>query len=131
MSRSIALVTLLVHDYDEAIAFYTQALRFELLEDSPQGEGKRWVIVAPPQSRGAALLLAQADSPEQTAQVGSQAGGRVGFFLHTADFSEDYNHMQAHGVRFAEEPRHEPYGVVVVFHDLYGNKWDLLQPAGG
>ncbi len=128
MGRSIALVTLVVHDYDEAITFFTEALRFSVLEDTPLGDGKRWVVVAPPDGRGAALLLARATTPEQSAHVGNQTGGRVALFLHTADFGDDFRHMQAHGVRFAEAPREERYGRVVVFYDLYGNKWDLVQP---
>ena len=127
MPAAIASVAYLVHDYDEAIAFFTRALRFTLLEDVPQGEGKRWVRVAPAADRGAALLLARAATPEQAARVGDQTGGRVGWFLETADFWADYEAMRAEGVRFAEAPRHEPYGWVVVFADLYGNKWDLLE----
>lgn len=129
MAHSISSVTLVVRDYDEAIAFFTQALRFTLLEDEPRGAGKRWVRVAPSKSAGAALLLAQAATPEQTAHIGNQTGGRVAFFVETADFWDDYNHMQAHGVRFTEQPRDEVYGLVVVFLDLYGNKWDLVQRA--
>ncbi|MDA0242420.1 MAG: VOC family protein [Chloroflexi bacterium] len=125
---SLALVTFLVHDYDEAIAFFTQALRFRLVEDTPLGDGKRWVVVAPAQGGGASLLLAQAADAEQEAAVGRQAGGRVFLFLHRADFAADHAHMVAHGVQFLEQPRHEPYGTVAVFADLYGNKWDLLQP---
>ncbi|MBL8058200.1 MAG: VOC family protein [Anaerolineales bacterium] len=125
----IASATFLVRDYDEALAFFTQALRFTVLEDTPQGEGRRWVRVAPARSPGAALLLAQASTPEQAQRVGDQTGGRVAWFLETDDFWDAYRHMQAHGVRFAEAPRHEPYGWVVVFLDLYGNKWDLIQPA--
>ncbi len=128
VSRSIALVTLVVRDYDDAIAFFTEALRFVVSEDTPLGDGKRWVVVAPPEGCGAALLLARAAAPEQTARVGNQTGGRVALFLHTADFWADYDHMLAHGVRFAEQPREERYDWVVVFHDLYGNKWDLVQP---
>ena len=128
MAQSIAAVSLLVNDYDEAIAFFTQALRFRLVEDTPLGSGKRWVRVAPDGPHGAALLLARAANPEQAAGVGYQSGGRVFLFLHTADFWGDYAHMQAHSVRFTEEPREEPYGTVVVFLDLYGNKWDLVQP---
>lgn len=127
MTRSIALVTLVVRDYDEAIEFFTDALRFALIEDTPLDDGKRWVVAAPPGSQGASLLLAQAATPEQAARVGHQTGGRVAFFLHTDDFWRDYRHMEARGVRFAEEPRQEPYGTVVVFYDLYGNKWDLVQ----
>ncbi len=128
VTRSITLITLLVREYDEAIAFFTDALRFTVVEDTPLG-GKRWVVVAPPPgSRGAALLLARAATPEQLARVGQQTGGRVAFFLHTSDFGNDYHHMQSCGVRFIEEPREESYGRVVVFLDLYGNKWDLVQP---
>lgn len=127
MRRTIASVTLVVRDYDEAIAFYTGALGFDLLEDTDLGGGKRWVRVAP---RGAetALLLAQADGDEQRASIGLQTGGRVGFFLHTDDFARDHAAMQARGVRFLEAPRHEAYGSVAVFEDLYGNRWDLLEP---
>jgi catechol 2,3-dioxygenase-like lactoylglutathione lyase family enzyme len=128
LPRAITSIAYLVRDYDEAIAFFIRALRFNLLEDTPQDGGKRWVRVAPP-GGGAALLLAQAAGPEQAARVGDQSGGRVFLFLESADFWEDYNHMQAQGVRFAEQPRHEPYGWVVVFSDLYGNKWDLIQPG--
>ena len=128
MSRSIALVTLVVRDYDAAIAFFSEALRFSVLEDTPLGDEKRWVVVAPPDGRGAALLLARAATPEQAAHIGDQTGGRVALFLHTTDFWADYHHLQAHGVRFAEAPREESYGQVVVFYDLYGNRWDLVQP---
>ncbi len=127
MKRSIALVTLVVSDYDEALAFFVDALGFAVIEDTPLGGGKRWAVVAPPGSTGASLLLARAVTPEQLAHVGNQTGGRVAFFLHTDDFWRDYRHMQSRGVRFAEEPRQEPYGTVVVFYDLYGNKWDLVQ----
>jgi len=127
VERSIALVTLVVRDYDEARAFFTDALGYAVVEDTPLGGGKRWVVVTPPGSQGASLLLAQAATPEQAAHIGNQTGGRVAFFLHTDDFWRDYHHMQARGVRFAEEPRHEPYGTVVVFYDIYGNKWDLVQ----
>ena len=120
-------VTYLVRDYDEAIAYFTQALRFRLAEDSPQGGGKRWVVVMPPDG-GTGLLLAQATTQAQQAAVGRQAGDRVFLFLYTVDFRRDHAHMQAHGVVFAEEPRTEPYGTVAVFTDLYGNRWDLLQP---
>ena len=130
MSRSIALVTLVVRDYDEAIAFFTDALRFTLIEDTPLGAGKRWVVVAPAGSSGASLLLAKAATPEQLSHVGDQTGGRVFLFLHTDDFWDDYNHMRSRGVRFTEQPRHESYGWVVVFLDLYGNKWDLVQRSG-
>ena len=127
MSRSIASLTFVVREYEEAIAFFTGALGFTLLEDSPLGGGKRWVRVAPAGSSGASLLLARAATPEQLDHVGNQTGGRVFLFLETSDFWSDYKHMQSRGVRFAEQPRQEPYGLVVVFLDLYGNKWDLVQ----
>jgi catechol 2,3-dioxygenase-like lactoylglutathione lyase family enzyme len=127
VAQSIALVTLVVREYDEAISFFTDALRFGLVEDKPLGGGKRWVVVAPSASQGVSLLLAKASTSEQEAHVGNQTGGRVSFFLHTSDFWADYRHMQSRGVKFAEEPREEPYGHVVVFYDLYGNKWDLVQ----
>ncbi|HEU4515740.1 MAG TPA: VOC family protein [Steroidobacteraceae bacterium] len=126
MSRCISQIALLVRDYDEAIAFFTRALRFELLEDTPLGNGKRWVRVAPPGRTGGALLLARAATPEQERHVGYQSGGRVFLFLETDDFAGDYAHMRSQGVLFAEEPRDEAYGAVVVFLDLYGNKWDLI-----
>lgn len=127
MPHSLAAIALLVRDYDEAIAYFTGALRFELLEDTPLGGEKRWVRVAPPGSGGADLLLARAVNDEQLAHVGNQTGGRVFLFLHTADFWADYDHMRAHGVRFTQEPHEESYGLVVVFEDLYGNKWDLIE----
>lgn len=128
MPHTLATVSLLVREYDEAIVFFTNALRFKLAEDTPLEGGKRWVIVTPGQG-GASLLLARASTDEQKAHIGNQTGGRVFLFLHTADFWGDYEHMQAQGVRFLEEPRHESYGLVVVFLDLYGNKWDLVQPS--
>jgi catechol 2,3-dioxygenase-like lactoylglutathione lyase family enzyme len=130
MRSGIVLVTLVVDDYDEAIGWFTDALGFELVEDSPRGPGKRWVVVAPPGADGAALLLAQGDGEQQRDRIGDQTGGRVGFFLHTPDFAAAYERMRKAGVRFLEEPRHEDYGSVVVFEDLYGNRWDLMQPAG-
>ncbi len=128
MNRRIAQMALLVRDYDEAIRYFTGTLGFSLLEDSPRENGKRWVRVAPADGAGAALLLARAATPEQERNVGNQAGGRVFMFLDTDDFERDYARMQARGVRFAEQPRHEAYGTVAVFHDLYGNKWDLIGP---
>ncbi|GGZ96453.1 VOC family protein [Streptomyces echinoruber] len=128
--RRIALVTLVVDDYDEAIAFYTGALGFRLTEDTPRPDGSRWVVVEPGGDRhGTGLLLARARDGAQRARVGDQTGGRVGFFLHTDDFARDHARMTAAGVAFLEEPRHEPYGTVAVFRDLYGNRWDLLQPT--
>ena len=128
MGQSIRAISLLVRDYDEAIAFFTGCLRFALVEDTPLGDGKRWVLVAPPGDNGAALLLARAASAEQESRIGNQTGGRVFLFLHTDDFWRDYKEMKSRGVRFVEEPRQEVYGTVVVFLDLYGNKWDLVQP---
>lgn len=125
--RTIAHVSVLVRDYDEAIAFFTRVLDFRLIEDTPLGTDKRWVVVAPPGATGTALLLARATTPEQRARVGDQTGGRVFLFLRTDDFTRDYETMRARGVRFVEEPRDEAYGRVVVFLDLYGNKWDLIQ----
>ncbi|MFC9242714.1 VOC family protein [Streptomyces sp. NPDC057136] len=126
----IALVTLVVTDYDEAIAFYRDALGFELVEDTDRGDGSRWVVVRPRGgTAGSGLLLARAKDEAQRASVGAQTGGRVGFFLHTEDFEGDHARMRAAGVRFLEEPRHEVYGSVAVFEDLHGNRWDLLQPA--
>lgn len=128
MNRRIGGVTLLVSDYDEAIAYYTGALGFTLIEDTPLGDGKRWVLVAPAAGAETALLLARATGEAQTARVGDQTGGRVCLFLHSDDFWRDYDAMRARGVRFAETPRQESYGTVAVFIDLYGNRWDLLQP---
>lgn len=128
MSGHLAAVTLVVPDYDQAIAFYAGALGFDLVEDSDLGDGKRWVLVAPPggQTR---LLLAQAASPGQRARIGDQTGGRVAFFLATDDFARDHAAMLASGVRFLEAPRREPYGTVAVFQDPWGNRWDLIEPA--
>jgi catechol 2,3-dioxygenase-like lactoylglutathione lyase family enzyme len=120
-------VTLLVPDYDEGIAFYVGRLRFELLADEVQGEGRRWVLVRPP-GGGAALLLARAVG-EQVEAIGRQAGGRVGFFLHSDDFDADHARMIAAGVAFEEKPRREPYGAVAVWRDPWGNRWDLLGPS--
>lgn len=130
VSRSIALVTLVVPDYDRAIAFYVDVLGFELVEDTPLAKGKRWVRVSPhPDSQqGTTLLLARADGPDQAAAIGRQAGGRVAFFLETDDFDRDYDAMRATGVRFEEEPRIEPYGKVAVWNDPFGNRWDLIEP---
>jgi catechol 2,3-dioxygenase-like lactoylglutathione lyase family enzyme len=126
MARTLGAISLVVRDYDEAIAWYTRCLRFDLIEDADRGGGKRWVLVAPAKG-GTPLLLARAATPEQRARVGDQTGGRVFLFLHTDDFERDHRHMQAQGVKFLEAPRDEAYATVVVFEDLYGNKWDLLQ----
>ena len=128
MTQKIATLSLLVADYDDAIAFYRDTMGFSLVADTHLGSGKRWVLVAPPGNSGARLLLAQADTAEQRAAVGNQAGGRVMLFLETDDFARDYASMVAQGVTFLEAPRHEAYGSVAVFADLYGNKWDLIEP---
>lgn len=127
MSRRIGALTLVVRDYDEAIAWYVDKAGFTLVEDTDLGGGKRWVTVAPAADAFPRLLLAKAATPEQEARVGDQTGGRVMLFLHTTDFEADHARMQAAGVRFLEEPRREPYGSVAVFEDLYGNRWDLLE----
>lgn len=128
MSQSIAHIALVVRNYDEALAYFTAILDFEVLEDTPLGDGKRWVRVAPPGSRGTSLLLARAVNAEQSSRIGGQSGGRVFLFLHTDDFWRDYSAMKARGVTFEESPREETYGTVAVFKDLYGNRWDLIQP---
>jgi catechol 2,3-dioxygenase-like lactoylglutathione lyase family enzyme len=128
MKRSLALVTVVVDDYDRAIAHYTGDLGFALLEDLDLGGGKRWVRVAPHADDTTALLLARASDDAQRARIGDQTGGRVGFFLQTDDFARDFAAMTARGVVFLEAPRHEPYATVAVFRDAYGNQWDLLEP---
>ena len=127
MKQKIGYISLIVHEYDEAISFYTEKLRFNLIDDTDLGGGKRWVLIAPPGSGECCLLLAKASSPPQELCIGNQTGGHVFLFLHTDDFWRDYNNMQTCGVQFTEEPRLEAYGTVVVFEDLYGNKWDLLE----
>lgn len=123
----IGSVTLVVREYDEAIAFYVGAVGFSLVEDTDLGDGKRWVLVAPIDGE-TTLLLAEATDAQQLARVGDQTGGRVALFLETDDFARDHTRMHAAGVRFLEEPRHEAYGTVAVFEDLYGNRWDLIEP---
>ncbi|WP_261885818.1 VOC family protein [Vibrio pomeroyi] len=127
IQQQIGNIALVVDNYDDAIEFYTKKLQFTLIEDTNLGSGKRWVQVSPPNSNGTNLLLAQASNEEQKQSVGNQTGGRVFLFLQTNDFWRDYELMRANGVVFNEEPRVEEYGTVVVFQDLYGNKWDLLQ----
>ena len=127
VQQQIGSVTIVVENYDDAIEFYTQKLQFSLVEDTDLGGGKRWVLVSPPNSNGTKLLLAQAISDEQRKVIGNQTGGRVFLFLHTNDFWRDYEILKSNGVVFNEKPRVEEYGTVVVFQDLYGNKWDLLQ----
>ncbi len=126
--RQVAALTLVVDDYDRAIEWFTRALNFDLLQDIDLGKGKRWVLVAP-SSHGAALLLARAASHKQALAIGNQSGGRVFLFLHTDDFDRDRARMLAEGVSFLESPRDEAYGKVAVFEDLYGNRWDLIEPV--
>jgi lactoylglutathione lyase len=123
----IGLVALVVRDYDEARAWYCGILGFDLVEDTPLPDGKRWVVVAPRGSSETRLLLARAANPEEAKSIGVQAGGRVSLFLYTNDFWEDFRALREKGVRFCEDPREESYGTVAVFVDLYGNRWDLLQ----
>ena len=131
MNQRLAHVTLLVRDYDEAIAFYINVLGFALAADQHLGDGKRWVVVAPPgPPGGCGLLLAEAKTEAEKRAVGQQGAGRVWLFLHTDDFWRDYPVLQARGLHFLEIPRREAYGHVAVFEDLYGNKWDLLEPLG-
>jgi catechol 2,3-dioxygenase-like lactoylglutathione lyase family enzyme len=128
MRQNIVHIALVVADYDEAIDFYVNKLKFDLLEDTWQPEqNKRWVVVAPPGSGGVTILLARASSDEQRHFIGNQAGGRVFLFLNTDDFWRDYNRMTALGIKFHREPKEQDYGTVAVFEDLYGNLWDLLQ----
>ncbi|WP_293760252.1 VOC family protein [uncultured Aquitalea sp.] len=126
--KCLGYVAIVVDDYDRAIAYYTQKLGFTLLEDTPQ-PGKRWVVVTPAIDSDCRLLLARASNERQSGCIGNQAGGRVFLFLQTDDFWRDYQTMKAKGVTFCEEPREEEYGTVVVFEDLYGNRWDLYQSA--
>lgn len=129
MKQHIALVTVVVREYDEAIEYFAKTLGFALVEDKPLEDGKRWVMVRPQGASGTGLLLAKADNPEQASSIGNQTGGRVFLFLHTDDFRRDYRALRSRGVEFLEEPRTEAYGTVAVFADIYGNRWDLLQPS--
>lgn len=128
--QHLAYVTVVVRHYEEAKAYYCGVLGFALIEDTPLPDGKRWVVVAPPGSKETRLLLARAATPEQAKRVGDQTGGRVFLFLYTDDFWRDFRALQERGVKFCEEPRKESYGLVAVFEDLYGNRWDLLQLTG-
>lgn len=128
MIQAIVHIALVVRDYDEALDFYQKKLDFELIEDTYQPEqDKRWVVVAPPGGRGTTLLLARASNPQQAAFIGDQAGGRVFLFLNTDDFWRDYERYKSRGVTFVREPKEADYGMVAVFQDLYGNRWDLIQ----
>ena len=129
MNQRLAQIALVVRDYDEAIRFYTQVLKFDLIEDTPLSPSKRWVIVQPPGDSSCRLLLAKAANSEQMSRVGNQTGGRVFLFLHTDNFQRDYEFLKKKGVKFVREPAHEPYGTVAVFADLYGNLVDLIEPT--
>lgn len=129
MNHRLALVALVVRDYDEAIDFYVNTLGFKLVEDSPLSPTKRWVVVRPDGDGSGGLLLAQAADDEQASRIGLQTGGRVFLFLHTDDFARDYDLFRSRGVRFIREPQVEEYGTVAVFEDLYGNLWDLIEPS--
>jgi catechol 2,3-dioxygenase-like lactoylglutathione lyase family enzyme len=129
MKQSLATIALLVKDYDEAIQYYTEKLHFELIEDTVLSESKRWVVVAPPGSSGCRLLLAKAVNDEQRSRVGNQTGGRVFLFLHTDNIQRDLDNLKTHSITIVRGPTQEPYGRVAVFADLYGNLWDLIEPA--
>ena len=127
--QALFLVTLVVDDQERAKAFYCGVMGFSCPQDNLMDDGKRWLVVQPPGGDGAGLLLAQASDERQRGAIGNQTGGRVGFFLRTDDFYRDHERLRAGGVNFLEQPRHEVYGIVAVFEDIYGNRWDLLQPA--
>jgi catechol 2,3-dioxygenase-like lactoylglutathione lyase family enzyme len=131
MNRSIAQISLVVRGYDEALRYYIDVLNFTLVEDTVMSESKRWVVVSPSDPPGCKLLLAKAANEEQASRVGNQTGGRVFLFLHTDDFMRDYNDLVSKGVEFIHGPVKEPYGMVGVFKDLYGNLWDLIEPVIG
>ena len=128
MAQHFAAFSFIVKDYDEAISYYTEFLNFDLIEDTTLAPGKRWVLIAPPGAKETKMLLAKANGDAQQTALGNQTGGRVSFFLNTTDFWTDFERMKTKGVKFCEEPREETYATVVVFEDLYGNRWDFLQP---
>jgi catechol 2,3-dioxygenase-like lactoylglutathione lyase family enzyme len=129
MKQELAHIALVVRDYDEAIMFYCNKLNFILVEDTPLSETKRWVMIRPPGSSGACLLLAKAVGEMQVARIGNQTGGRVFLFLHTDDFERDFQNLVNNNIKIVRQPSNEEYGLVAVFEDLYGNLWDLIQPA--
>jgi len=129
MKQELAHIALVVRDYDEAIMFYCNKLNFILVEDTPLSETKRWVMIRPPGSSGACLLLAKAVGEMQVARIGNQTGGRVFLFLHTDDFERDFQNLVNNNIKIIRQPSNEEYGLVAVFEDLYGNLWDLIQPA--
>lgn len=126
--QHLAYVAIVVDDYDKAISFYTEKLNFTLVEDTVLTETKRWVLVSPPGSNGCSLLLAKAANDEQQSRIGNQTGGRVFLFLYTDNFKSDYENLVAKGIKIIRGPKEEPYGTVLVFEDLYGNLWDLIEP---
>jgi catechol 2,3-dioxygenase-like lactoylglutathione lyase family enzyme len=126
--QNLAHIALVVDDYDKAISFYVEKLRFTLVEDTVLSDTKRWVLVAPPGSSGCSLLLAKAASDEQRTRIGNQTGGRVFLFLHTNNFNSDFEHLISNNITIVRGPSEEPYGRVAVFEDLYGNLWDLIEP---
>ena len=128
MKQNLALIALVVDDYDEAIHYYTSVLKFNLIEDTVMSETKRWVVIAPEGSNGTSLLLAKASTEEQKSRIGNQTGGRVFLFLHTDDIRRDYNFLKSKNVKFVREMTEESWGTVAVFADKYGNLWDLIQP---
>lgn len=128
MQQNLSHIAIVVEDYDEAIAFYTQKLHFTLLEDTPLSDTKRWVLVRPNGSNGCSLLLAKGVNAEQKSRIGNQTGGRVFLFLHTDDFNRDYQNLINNNIKIVREPSLEEYGTVAVFEDLYGNLWDLIEP---
>jgi catechol 2,3-dioxygenase-like lactoylglutathione lyase family enzyme len=130
MNQRLAHIAIVVNDYDEAIKFYTEKLHFDLIEDTRLSETKRWVLVRPKGSNGCCLLLAKAANEEQKSRVGNQTGGRVFLFLHTDNFERDYQNLLDHQIEIVRQPQREDYGTVAVFKDLYGNLWDMIQPAG-
>ena len=129
MPQRIAYFTLIVDDYDRAIEWYTNTLGFALIEDTALSATKRWVLIASPDATGSGILIAQASSPQQVAAIGNQCGGRVFLFLHTDDFIRDHAALKSKGVEFVREPEQQPWGMVAVFRDLYGNLWDLVEPV--
>jgi len=131
MKQSLAHVAIVVREYDEAIEFYRDKLDFQLIEDTPLTDTKRWVLMSPPGSTGCQLLLARGVGPEQESRIGNQTGGRVFLFLYTDNFQRDYNNLIQKGVKIVRAPSNEPYGTVAVFADLYGNLWDLIEPKNG
>ena len=128
MKQNLALIALVVDDYDEAIHYYTSVLKFKLIEDTVMSETKRWVVIAPEGSNGTSLLLAKASTEEQKSRIGNQTGGRVFLFLHTDDIRRDYDFLKSKNVKFVREMTDESWGTVAVFADKYGNLWDLIQP---